>query len=82
MEHFLVATISKVHFEVMEQPNPNRVATTDMECRCNGPLLAIFRESRQALIYLFILFLRQRRPSPKDMWTKKDKRNQLPALGR
>jgi hypothetical protein len=35
MEHFLVAAISKVHFEVMEQPNPNRVAITDMECRCN-----------------------------------------------
>jgi hypothetical protein len=47
--HFLVATISEVHFEVMEQPNQNRVAITDMECRCNGPLLAIFRESRQAL---------------------------------
>jgi hypothetical protein len=46
-----VATISKVHFEVMEQPNPNRVAITDiMECRCNGPLLAMFRESRQALM--------------------------------
>jgi hypothetical protein len=44
-----MTTISKVHFEVMEQPNPNRVAITDMECRCNGPLLAIFRESRQAL---------------------------------
>jgi len=26
MEHFLVATISEVHFEVMEQLNPNRVA--------------------------------------------------------
>jgi hypothetical protein len=48
MEHFLVATISKVHFEVMEQPNPNRVAKNEVECRYNGPLL-IFRESRQAL---------------------------------
>jgi hypothetical protein len=45
MEHFLVATI----FEVMEQPNPNRVAITDMGCRCNGSLLTIFHESRQAL---------------------------------
>jgi hypothetical protein len=36
MEHFLVATISKVHFEVMEQPNSNRVAKTEMECRCNS----------------------------------------------
>jgi hypothetical protein len=53
MEHFLVATISKVHFEVMGQSNPNRVAITDMECRCNGPLLlTISRESRQALKYL------------------------------
>jgi hypothetical protein len=49
MEHFLVATISKVHFEVMKQPNPNRVAKTEMECHCNGPLLTLFRESRQAL---------------------------------
>jgi hypothetical protein len=49
MEYFLVATISKVYFEAMEQPNTNRVAITDMECRCNGPLLTIFRESRQAL---------------------------------
>jgi hypothetical protein len=44
-----VVAILKVHFEVMEQPNPNRVAITDMECRCNGPLLTIFRESRQSL---------------------------------
>jgi hypothetical protein len=49
MEHFLVATISAVHFEAMEQPNPNRVPIIDMECRCNEPLLTIFRESRQAL---------------------------------
>jgi len=28
---------SKVHFEVMKQPNPSRVAKTEMECRCNGP---------------------------------------------
>jgi hypothetical protein len=50
MEHFLVTTISEVHFEVnTEQPDSNRIAITDMECRCNGPLLAIFRESRQAL---------------------------------
>ena len=28
MEHFLVETISKVHLEVMKQPNPNKVAKT------------------------------------------------------
>jgi hypothetical protein len=54
MEHFSVATISKVHFEVMEQPNPNRVAKTEMECRCNGPLLTIFCESRQAHNILYM----------------------------
>jgi hypothetical protein len=43
IKHFLVATISKVYFEVMERLNPNRV---EMECRCNGPLLIIFREFR------------------------------------
>jgi hypothetical protein len=30
-------TISKV---LMEQPNPNRVAKTEMEHRCNGPFSA------------------------------------------
>ena len=25
------------YFEVMEQPNPNRAAKTEMECRCNKP---------------------------------------------
>jgi hypothetical protein len=38
MEHFLVRTISGVNFEVREQPNPNRVAKTEMECRCSVPV--------------------------------------------
>ena len=37
MEHLLAVTISEVHFGVMEQPNPNRVAKTDMERRRSGP---------------------------------------------
>jgi hypothetical protein len=30
MEHFLAGIIPKVHFKVMEQPNPNRIAKTEM----------------------------------------------------
>jgi hypothetical protein len=56
-----VATISKVHFEVIEQLNPNRVAKTEKQCLCNGLLLTIFRESRQALSDPVLNFIIQSR---------------------